>query len=199
MRQNMTNSKPKRAQNMPKTATSKTSTVNVSATSDSKTSSSNFGDPSKLVKDVATALQADHPKRIRGDVSKRLQRAARRVVAEHSDDIANALLDHTLEGNSPCAKLLLSLLHPPAKPAKSARDPKPDAPKPLRSLAEEWASEPEWTGSDEEGLAWWQSQRKAYEDGFNPPFKSWSDAPPKASGWNRSQTAAQATCSDPAA
>jgi oligopeptidase B len=127
------------------------------------------------------------------------QRSVRRVVGANSDAIAEALLNFTLQGNVSCGKLLVSLIHPPPQAAKSPRQPKPtppqppDPPKPKRSLADEWAGEPEWTGSDEEASAWWDAQRKAAEASFNSKFKCWSDAPPEPSVWNLAPQSTAAT------
>src|SRR5438876_767009 len=50
------------------------------------------------------------PKRLRGPALKRLRKATAQTVRENSAQIAKSLLDHTLEGDMSCAKVLLALL-----------------------------------------------------------------------------------------
>ena len=90
-------------------------------------------------------------KRIRGDALKRLRKSAIRVVRENSDRLAQALLDQTIEGNVSSGKLLVSLIQAAAsaQSSRSQKPPQPEPPKPQRSLAREWAAEPEWTPEDE--------------------------------------------------
>jgi len=49
-------------------------------------------------------------KRVRGPAIRRLRKASAHTISENSEEIAKALLDHTLDGNVNCAKLLFSLL-----------------------------------------------------------------------------------------
>jgi hypothetical protein len=59
------------------------------------------------------------PRRNRGDALKRLRKSAKRKVRDNSGQIAQKLLDLTLAGDMPSAKMLVSLIgKPSAKPAK---------------------------------------------------------------------------------
>jgi hypothetical protein len=80
------------------------------------------------------------PKRDRSDPIKRLSRAASLIVRTNCCEIAQALLDHTLKGDVQSAKLLLSLCIRPAPQKRKKKK---------RSLATEWANEPEWTGTED--------------------------------------------------
>jgi hypothetical protein len=112
--------------------------------------------------------------RIRGDASKRLRRSAIRAVRNNSDAISEALLKQTLKGNTACGKLLISLVQA-TEPAKSPKPrepepppqpaPKPDPPKPKRSLATEWASEPEFIPTAESDRNVIETRRKIIEEG----------------------------------
>ena len=93
----------------------------------------------------------ERPKRVRGDALKRLRKAAKRTVRDNSAQIAKKLLDNTLEGDMPSAKMLVSLIGKPQpkgkKPAKSRRG---------YSLALDLASDPpvrpeedEWSKCEE--------------------------------------------------
>jgi hypothetical protein len=77
-------------------------------------------------------------KRVRGDALKRLRKAAKRNVRDNSARIAKALLDHTLKGDLPSAKMLVSLIDKPKPKGKKI-------PKSRRgySLALDLASDPE--------------------------------------------------------
>jgi len=80
----------------------------------------------------------EKPKRVRGDALKRLRRAAKRNVRDNSAQIAQALLDHTLKGDLPSARMLVSLIDKP-KP-KGKKIPKSRR---GRSLALDLASDPQ--------------------------------------------------------
>ena len=105
---------------------------------------------------TAPAPSSTSKTRIRGDVLKRLRRSAIRVVRDNSDRLAQSLFDQTIKGNTNSGKLLLSIIKAVAEPqppkrrkASKPESPKPAPQKPKRSLATEWANEPEWTEEDE--------------------------------------------------
>ena len=77
------------------------------------------------------------PKRLRGPALERLRKATAQAVRENSAQIAKALLDHTLEGNMSCAKVLLALLE--EKPGETQKR-SPNALALIRRLE----LEPEW-------------------------------------------------------
>lgn len=105
--------------------------------------------------DKTTSPQPSASKRIRGDARKRLAKSAARVVLAQSDEIADTLLKHALNGDVRSVRLLTALIEKKKKQARqvkprNASKPEPPKPqKPKRSLACAWASEPEWTEEDE--------------------------------------------------
>lgn len=74
---------------------------------------------------------------------------------EHSDEIADGLIDKSKEGNVAAIKFTYET----AAEDKELREALARAAFPRRSLATEWASEPEWSGDDAEGMAWWAGKR----------------------------------------
>jgi signal transduction histidine kinase len=83
----------------------------------------------------------------RGRKIKKLNKEALKIVDENAHKIAQSLYDSTLEGHVLSARLLVDLAEGDveAEEALSKR--------PLRSLAEELAAEPQWKGEDEEAMA----------------------------------------------
>lgn len=90
--------------------------------------------------------QEDKPKRARGDALRRLRKAAKRTVRDNSAQIAKKLLDNTLEGDMPSAKMLVSLIGKPVR-KKAKKEPEP---KPFHSLALDLASDPQVSPEDDE-------------------------------------------------
>lgn len=98
----------------------------------------------------------DKPKRVRGEALRRLRKAAKRQVRDNSAVIAKKLLDLTLEGDMPSAKMLVSLIGKPQtkrkKPPKSKRG---------YSLALDLASDPPYDGPDEDDDSYhWRDPRE---------------------------------------
>ena len=104
--------------------------------------------PSAVVRDAAKCgpgnggqmkakKQAEAKKSCNGTVT-RLSEAARKIVDEHSDRIAEALMESVLKGDSMSSKLLneLALGNPEMKKALMKG--------PFRSLAMDLAAEPKW-------------------------------------------------------
>jgi hypothetical protein len=74
-------------------------------------------------------------KRDRVDPLTRLRKTATQYVRLNSKEVIEALLTRTLTGDTQSARLLLSLcIKPPSEKRKKKK----------RSLATEWANEPEW-------------------------------------------------------
>jgi hypothetical protein len=88
----------------------------------------------------------DKPKRVRGDALKRFRKAAKRTVRDNSGEIAKKLLDQTLKGDMPSAKMLVSLIGKPVR----RRPKKEPEPKPVRSLALDLASDPPCPPQDDD-------------------------------------------------
>lgn len=93
--------------------------------------------------------QASEGKSRRSETQKKVSRgtakmkeAADETLEANSKKIAESLLQKTLAGNTTSAKLLFEL----AERKIDAED--EPVMKPLRSLAEELAAEPEWTGEE---------------------------------------------------
>lgn len=125
--------------------------------------------------ETAQPSQPTH-KRVRGSASKRLRRSAIRAVRDHSDAIVAALLNETLNGDTACGKLLISLiqsvepamspkLRKPEPPSPPPPAPKPEPPKPKRSLATEWANEPEFIPTAESDRKLIETWRKIIDEG----------------------------------
>lgn len=93
------------------------------------------------------------PKRLRGPALKRLRKATANTVRENSAEIAKSLLNHTLEGDMSCAKILLALLEekPDETPKRSSR---------RLTLAQRLALEPEWEGPIPGGEPWHDTESK---------------------------------------
>jgi hypothetical protein len=69
-----------------------------------------------------TSETPEPAKRVRGNARERLRKAIDRQVRNNSDEIARALIDQTLQGSLPSARLLVSLLgkkKPRRKPQQS--------------------------------------------------------------------------------
>ena len=79
-----------------------------------------------------------------GRGSSRLSKAADKKLAQHSDQIAQTLLDSTLKGNSNSARLLVTLADGATKQASISRK------RHVPSLAKTLAAEPEWGTSTAE-------------------------------------------------
>src|ERR1017187_7294958 len=75
-------------------------------------------------------------RRGKADPLKKLRKAALKTIREKGEQIADKLLELTLEGDITCAKFLVTLIEnaPPA----------PQRTRKLRSLAAQGAAEPEW-------------------------------------------------------
>jgi len=68
---------------------------------------------------------------------KRLRKAVKQAVNKHGDEIADSLVDRTMDGDMRCAAVMMSLM----EKKKASENDKPwDGP----SVAEMLASEPEW-------------------------------------------------------
>ena len=76
-------------------------------------------------------------------------------LLENADEVAEGLIAKAKEGNLTAFKIAYQV----AGEDKAVREALERALNPTRSLAEEWASEPEWNGDDAEGMAWWASKR----------------------------------------
>lgn len=101
--------------------------------------------------EITVSTPASALKRARGNPDKPLRKACAKALREHSDAIAKSLLDHGLDGNVQCLKLLTFL---GAKDkSRQPKPPEPEPPKPKRSLATEWANEPEWVDPEDEPSA----------------------------------------------
>jgi DNA-binding phage protein len=85
--------------------------------------------------------------------------AVREAIAEKlledADKVAEGLIAKAKEGNLAAFKVAYQV----AGEDKAIREALERALSPKRSLAAEWASEPEWSGDDAEGMAWWASKR----------------------------------------
>jgi hypothetical protein len=69
-----------------------------------------------------TSEAPEPTKRVRGNARERLRKAIDRQVRDNSEEIARALVDQTLQGSLPSARLLVSLLgrkKPRSKPLQS--------------------------------------------------------------------------------
>jgi hypothetical protein len=75
-------------------------------------------------------------RRGKADPLKKLRKAAIQTIREKGEQIAKKLLELTLEGDITCAKFLVALIE--------NAPPTPQRIKKFRSLAAEWAAEPEW-------------------------------------------------------
>jgi hypothetical protein len=78
----------------------------------------------------------------RGDALKRLRKAAKRQVRDKSSEIVQKLLDLTLEGDLPSAKMLVSLIGDPSKKKRESRR--------GEEIAIRLAAEPQLEGPDED-------------------------------------------------
>jgi hypothetical protein len=96
------------------------------------------------------------PKRSRGDAMKKLRKAAQRHVRDNSAKIAQALLDRTLEGNMPSAKMLVSLI------GKKTKVKEPES-KRGETVAINLAAEPQCPPEDDEAN-WYPP--------LDPPYKT---------------------------
>ena len=76
-------------------------------------------------------------------------------VRENADQIAEGLVCKSVEGSVPAAMAAIEI----AGQDKALREALERAVRPRRSLAIELANEPEWTGDDASGMAWWASKR----------------------------------------
>ncbi len=83
-------------------------------------------------------------KRVRGPAIRRLRKASAHTISENCDEIAKALLEHTLKGNVNCAKLLLTLLE-----RTSAENERRHRHRP--TLASQLEAEPQWDPSMSKG------------------------------------------------
>ena len=79
---------------------------------------------------------AEPRRRGEADPLKKLRKAALKTIREKGEQIAKKLLELTLEGDMTCAKFLVALIEnaPPAHQRTRK----------FRSLAAQWAAEPEW-------------------------------------------------------
>jgi hypothetical protein len=76
-------------------------------------------------------------------------------LLQNADEVAEGLVGKTMEGNVPAFQAAYKV----AGEDKAMREALERALRPTRSLATEWASEPEWSGDEAEGMAWWAAQR----------------------------------------
>ncbi len=75
-------------------------------------------------------------RRGKADPLKKLRKAAIQTIRDKSEQIARKLLELTLEGDITCAKFLVALIE--------NAPPTPERIEKFRSLAAEYAAEPEW-------------------------------------------------------
>lgn len=75
-----------------------------------------------------------------------------KALGEHAGEIADALMKKCREGDLRSIKLAHEIAA-----AYQEEPASPEPPEPKRSLATEWANEPEWTDEDEQAL---QAERK---------------------------------------
>jgi len=80
------------------------------------------------------------------DRSGALRKACAKVLAENATRIAEGIAKKAAEGNVECARFLEDR-------AKEHRECEAQARTPKRSLAREWANEPEWTEEDEAAMS----------------------------------------------
>ena len=78
-----------------------------------------------------------------------------RAVRDNSDEIAAGLIGKSKEGNVPAIKCAYEIAGEQKELCLALE--RQLAPK--KSLATEWANEPEWTGDDAEAMAWWASKK----------------------------------------